>query len=230
MIDKQVLIERGATQLSLLPEEVLFQEGSQCRYYFQVISGQVRWVNINQAGNEYLQTLVEQGESVGELPLFDGKAYAATAIANKPTCLLRLPKEDFHQLLIDFPQIHFTFSSLLAQRLRFKFFMLKKMAQHDPEDIIETLLEYLSEQKSHICSTCNQVQLTRRQIAEMTGLRVETVIRVMKNLNTKGVLRIHRRKVYFGDPASCVHALCKKVNSKKDNQKKVKVVMGVNNY
>lgn len=230
MIDTQLLIERGATYLNLPPEEVLFQEGSQCRYYFQVVSGQVRWVNINQAGNEYLQTLVEQGESIGELPLFDGKLYAATAIANKPTCLLRLPKEDFHRLLIDFPQIHFSFSSLLAQRLRFKFFMLKKMAQHDPEDIIETLLEYLSEQKSHICATCNQVQLTRRQIAEMTGLRVETVIRVMKNLNSKGVLRIYRRKVYFGDPASCVHAQCKRVGLKRDNQKPGKFVIGMNHY
>lgn len=230
MINTKLLIERGAVYLNLLPEEVLFQEGSLCRYYFQVVSGQVRWVNINQAGNEYLQTLVEQGQSVGELPLFDEKAYAATAIANKPTCLLRLPKADFHQLLIDFPRIHFAFSCLLAQRLRFKFFMLKKMAQHDPEDIIETLLEYLSEQKSHICSTCNQVQLTRRQIAEMTGLRVETVIRVIKNLSTKGILHIHSRKVYFGNMISCAHSLCKRINLKTDNQKKEKVVMSLNNY
>ena len=32
--------------------------------------------------------------------------------------------------------------------------------------------------------------LTRKQIAEMTGLRVETVIRVMRNMNEKGIIQI----------------------------------------
>ncbi len=210
MIEINLLLERGATYINLVPQEILFREGSNCNYYYQVVSGQVRWINFNQAGDEYLQTLVEKDDSVGELPLFDGQTYAATAIANKPTCIVRLRKEDFHQLLVDYPQIHFEFSSLLAQRLRFKFFMLKKMAEHNPENIVETLLEYLSDQKSCICSICNQVQLTRKQIAQMTGLRVETVIRVIQNLNAKGILRIHKHKVYFGDPATCVHKQCNK--------------------
>lgn len=224
MIAIKLLLERGATYINLVPQEILFREGSHCRYYYQVVSGQVRWINFNQAGNEYLQTLVDKDESVGELPLFDGQTYAATAIANKPTRIIRLLKEDFHQLLVDHPEIHFAFSSLLAQRLRFKFFMLKKMAEHNPESIVENLLEYLSGQKSHICSICNQVQLTRKQIAQMTGLRVETVIRVIRNLNAKGVLRIHKHKVYFGDPATCVHKLCKKDDENRKNQKRKEVV------
>jgi len=224
MIDIKLLLERGATYVTLGPQEILFREGSHCKYYFQVVSGQVRWINFNEAGNEYLQTLVEKEESVGELPLFDGQTYAATAIANKSTCIVRLPKADFHQLLVDYPQIHFAFSSLLAQRLRFKFFMLKKIAEHNPENIVETLLVYLAGQKSHICSICNQVQLTRKQIAQMTGLRVETVIRVIRNLNSKGVLRIHKHKVYFGDPATCVHKLCRKNEENTSNQKTKEVV------
>lgn len=227
MIDSKLLLERGATYINLLPEEILFREGSHCKYYYQVVSGQVRWINFNEAGNEYLQTLVEKDESVGELPLFDGQTYAATAIANKPTRIVRLPKADFHQLLVDYPKIHFAFSSLLAQRLRFKFFMLKKMAEHNPQNIVETLLEYLAGQKSHICSICNQVQLTRKQIAQMTGLRVETVIRVIRNLNAKGVLRIHKHKVYFGDPASCVHKVCRKDEENRTNQKRKVVVTKV---
>lgn len=215
MIDITLLQDRGATLIQFDPEEVLFREGETCKYYFQVVSGQVRWVNFNEKGGEFLQTVVEKGESVGELPLFDGQEYAATAIANKPSTILRLPKDAFHQLLKDEPQIHFAFSSLLARRLRFKFFMLKKMARHNPEDIIKDLLEYLHKTTTLICTTCNQVQLTRKQIAEMTGLRVETVIRVIQQLKSKGVLRIVNRKVYFGDPALCKHKQCvKPINQK----------------
>lgn len=208
MIDIELLKARGGSVMQLMPEEVLFQEGAICQYYFQLVSGQVRWVNFNAEGGEYLQNLLEAGESVGELPLFDGQPYAATAIANKPTVVLRLPKANFQQLLRDEPQLHFAFSALLASRLRFKFFMLKEMARKDPEDIVKNLLEYLHRTTTLICTTCHRVHVTRRQIAEMTGLRVETVIRVVQSLRKKGVVGIVDHKVYFGDATACQHQQC----------------------
>lgn len=122
MIDLDILLAWGATYKMLAPEEVLFKEGTPCSFYYQVMSGQMRWVNINEDGKEYLQTLVEPGECIGELPLFDGSGFAATAIANKETSVLRLHESVFHQLLKTEPEVHFAFTRLLTQRLRFKFF------------------------------------------------------------------------------------------------------------
>ncbi|HNV28876.1 MAG TPA: Crp/Fnr family transcriptional regulator [Cyclobacteriaceae bacterium] len=203
MIDTSILLTRGATYKKLAPDEILFKEGARCDFYYQIVRGQIRWVNFNKEGDEYLQTLVEKGESIGELPLFDAGVYAATAIANKSSIILRLPKEAFHKLLVDEPRIHFSFSNLLTQRLRFKFFLLKEIANNNPEQIISSLLTYLHEKKDHVCAVCNQVRLTRKQIAEMAGLRVETVIRVMRILNEKGVIQIRNRKAYFGSSAGC---------------------------
>jgi CRP/FNR family transcriptional regulator, cyclic AMP receptor protein len=208
MIDTSLLLARGASYKKLAPEEVLFTEGDRCDFYYQVVRGQIRWVNFNKEGDEYLQTLVEKGECIGELPLFDDGVYAATAIANKAALVLRLPREAFHQLLVDEPQIHFSFSNLLTQRLRFKFFLLKEIANNNPEKIISSLLSYLHEKKDHVCSVCGQVQLTRKQIAEMAGLRVETVIRVMRTLNEKGLIQIRNRKAYFGNSLGCDTRRC----------------------
>ncbi len=208
MIDTKLLLARGATYKKLIPEEILFAEGDYCEYYYQIVRGQIRWVNFNKEGNEYLQTLVEKNESLGELPLFDGDVYAATAIATKSSQVLRLPKAAFHQLLKEQPEIHFHFSRLLTQRLRFKFFLLKEIANNNPEKIINSLLTYLHDKKDHVCSVCSQVMLNRRQIAEMTGLRVETVIRVMRNLNEKGIIQIHNRKAYYGNSQGCDNERC----------------------
>ena len=41
-----------------------------------------------------------------------------------------------------------------------------------------------------------KVDLTRQQIADLTGLRVETVIRAMKGLEKKGELLIKQRKAF----------------------------------
>jgi len=208
MIDVDLLLSKGASYKKLLPEEILFAEGESCEYYYQVVHGDLRWVNFNKEGDEYLQTIIEKGESIGELPLFDGGVYAATAIANKTAQVLRLPKAAFHQLLIDQPQIHFAFSKLLTERLRFKFFLMKELANNDSEKIITALLGYLHEKKDHICSICNQVRLNRRQLAQMTGLRVETVIRIMRHLNENGVIQIHNRKAYYGNSEGCDNKRC----------------------
>ncbi|HMU73775.1 MAG TPA: helix-turn-helix domain-containing protein, partial [Ferruginibacter sp.] len=92
--------------------------------------------------------------------------------------------------------IHFAFSKLLTERLRFKFLMLKELATHNPESSISTLLSYFKEHKKNICTKCNRLKLTRQQIADMTGLRVETVIRTMRNMHSMGLLRIDKGKVY----------------------------------
>jgi CRP-like cAMP-binding protein len=72
------------------------------------------------------------GESFGELHLFDDAGYAASAIANKETVILRLQKATFRQLLREDPELHFAFSKLMAQRMRFKFLLLKELACGNP--------------------------------------------------------------------------------------------------
>ncbi len=204
MIDTAILLAWGATYKQLATGEHLFKEGQVCNFYYQVEAGQLRWVNIDEDGKEYLQRLVEPGECIGEFPLFDGGRFAATAIANKESLVLRLHKPVFHQLLKAQPEIHFSFSKLLTERLRFKFFMLKEMANHDPEKMIIALLHYLKRTDDHVCATCNKIKLTRKQIAAMTTLRVETVIRVMRRLQDKKIVEIKKGKVYFGESKACI--------------------------
>ena len=73
---------------------------------------------------------------------------------------------------------------------------MKSFATHCPENRIATLLNYLKTEHKNFCGNCNQLDLTRQQIADMTGLRVETVIRTMRNMHDKGELVIAKGKVY----------------------------------
>ena len=196
MIDVDTLLAWGAAFKKLAVNEVIFHEGATAQFYYQLVSGSVRWVNINDEGKEFLQVMIEPGECFGELPLFDDEPFAATAIANEDSVMIRLHRSTFHQFVKENPEIHFAFTKLLSQRLRFKFFLLKEMANHNPEHSISTLLGYFKQTQKNICTGCNRIKLTRQQIADMTGLRVETVIRTIKNLQTKGQLTIEKGKVY----------------------------------
>ena len=196
MIDIDTLLAWGAAFKKVATNEIIFQEGRESQFYYQLVSGSVRWVNINDDGKEFLQIIIDPGESFGELPLFDDEPFAATAIANENSVIIRLHRSIFHELIKGSPEIHLAFSKQLTQRLRFKFFILKEMANHNPEHSISTLLSYFKQTQKNICPKCNRINLTRQQIADMTGLRVETVIRTIKSLQTKGRLVIDKGKVY----------------------------------
>jgi CRP-like cAMP-binding protein len=196
MVDVDLLLAWGATYKKLDQAEIIFKEGTNCQFYMQLISGSVKWFNIDEEGKEYIQTIIEPGECFGEIPLFDGGPYAATAIAEEPTMIIRLSKNSFMQLIRDNPDIHFSFTKLLAKRVRFKFLLLKSLALQAPEARISTLLNYLKKENKNFCPECNQLNLTRQQIADMTGLRVETVIRTIRSMHVKGILTIDKGKVY----------------------------------
>jgi CRP/FNR family transcriptional regulator, cyclic AMP receptor protein len=196
MIDLDLLLSWGATYKKLNTGEIIFQESSACQFYYQLVTGTVKWYNVDEEGKEFIQTIIETGECFGEIPLFDGGLYAATAIAEEPTMLIRLSKSSFLQLLKENPTIHFSFTKLLAKRVRFKFLLLKSLALQAPEARIATLLNYLKKENKNFCSECHQLNLTRQQIADMTGLRVETVIRTIRSMHEKGVLTIDKGKVY----------------------------------
>ena len=199
MIDDELLISLGATIKKYTSEEIIFKEGAFCNYYYQLKEGTVRWVSVNDEGKEFIQSIINPGECFGEMPLFDELPFAATAISITDSLVWRLHKSSFLKFIHENTEIHFKFSTLLSQRLRYKFLILKELVYNDPEHRISALLKHFKDTKCNICPDCSQLQLTRQQIADMTGLRVETVIRTMRNMHDKGEVQIKKGKVYCND-------------------------------
>jgi CRP/FNR family transcriptional regulator, cyclic AMP receptor protein len=196
MINVDLLLAYGATYKKVGRGELVFSEGAKALFYHQLTEGRIRWVNIDDEGKEFIQHIIEPGESFGELPLFDNEPYAATAIAEEDSVLLRLHHSTFQQVLKNHPEILAAFAKLFAQRLRFKFLIVKELSTYSPGHRILALINYMKQNKMNICPKCNKLLLTRQQLANMTGLRVETVIRAVKELEEKKFLIIQKGKMY----------------------------------
>ena len=196
IIDDDLLLTWGATYKKVSKDEIIFHEGSTGFYYHQLIKGKVKWYNIDEEGKEFLQCLIGEGESFGELPLLDDGPYVSSAAAVEDSILLRLRKEIFLQLLRENTSIHFQFTRLMTERLRSKFIFLKELTHTDPERKIITVLNHYKENIEIGCNGKIKIELTRQQIANMTGLRVETVIRTIRSLHENGRLVIEKGKVF----------------------------------
>jgi CRP-like cAMP-binding protein len=197
MIDENLLLQYGARKIFLKKGDYLFSEAGTAKYFFQMHSGEVKMHNFNDDGKEFIQSIFTTGDSFGEPPLLINKKYPANASAILDSEIYALHKEDFFKLLYSNPEVHLQITIRLAQRLYFKSVMAYEISSQEPEHRIIKLIDYFKETISKMPSKEKyQVDLTRQQIADLTGLRVETVIRAIKSLEKKKLITIFKRKVF----------------------------------
>lgn len=197
MITEEKLRQYGAERVSYPKGECIFREGEMARNYYQVISGEVKMNNINYDGKEFVQGIFYAGQSFGEPPLLIDVKYPANAEAITDSELYRLDKSKFLELLKSDPESHLEFTKILAGRLYYKAVMAPELSTREPEHRILRLIDYLKKHVHRLKEPFSfKVDLTRQQIADLTGLRVETVIRATKSLEKKKELKIKARKVY----------------------------------
>ena len=196
IIDIDLLLAWGATFHNLEKGHVLFCEDDPAHFYYQVVNGRIKMCNCNEEGKEFIQGFFGAGESFGEPPLFDAGSYPATAVVDEDCIIIRLRKDDFLKLLKDNFEVHYSFTQMLAKRLRFKSLISKEISSYGPFHRVNTLLKEYKKERGMINGELFKIDLTRQQIADMTGLRVETVIRSIRLMQEKGQLKIERGKVY----------------------------------
>lgn len=197
MITVELLEKYGVIKKSFTKNDLIFEEGNLPSNYYQIISGEVKMSNYNDDGREFIQGIFYNGQSFGEPPLFLDQKYPANAIAVENTDLFILPKENFMRLLEENPKVSIQIIENLAQRLYYKSVMAAEISTHEPEHRVLKLIDhgiaYFNFQKD---KNGYLINFTRQQIGDLTGLRVETVIRTIKLLEKKGELKIINRKVY----------------------------------
>lgn len=196
MIDENLLLNHGAKRVVFSKGDQLFREGESALNFFQVASGEVKMNNYNEDGKEFIQGIFSIGQSFGEPPLLANVKYPANAEALSDTEVFQLSKEQFLELLSSNPKVHLKITETLAKRLYYKAIMVSEISSQEPEHRILRIIDYLKHMDKVEGKFNYRLNLTRQQLADLTGLRVETVIRATKSLEKKGELQIKKRKVY----------------------------------
>jgi CRP/FNR family transcriptional regulator, cyclic AMP receptor protein len=199
VIDSNLLIVWGGVFKNYEKGDFIFHEGTHAHFYHQVIEGRVKMVSESETGKEFIQGFFSDGQSFGEPPIFEGCEYPASAIAQQPSVIIRLNVPSFIQLLKENFDVHWTITRLLAHRLFNKTLVLKEISCCGPEDRILSILKNYKKHKLNRETSIERIKIdyTRQQIADMSGLRVETVIRAMRHLNEKEILTIKGGKVFY---------------------------------
>jgi CRP-like cAMP-binding protein len=108
--DRRMLVEKFRAR-DVQKGEVLIREGERSDGLYIVLSGEVEV----KKGHQLLAHLKE-GEVFGEMSLLQKTPASATVQASKRTSLLRLPREQFDEIVLSHPQILMLVSELTDSR------------------------------------------------------------------------------------------------------------------
>tara|TARA_R110002073_G_scaffold139232_2_gene289252 strand:+ start:30079 stop:30666 length:588 start_codon:yes stop_codon:yes gene_type:complete len=175
-------------------DQLILKENTSAHFFYQIKKGRVKMFNLTEDGKEFVQGYFSENQSFGEPPLFGDFEYPANAIALSKSEIYVLPKTAIIQLLKENSDVHVALTTALCNRIRYKAIIAKEVSVYPPAHRILTLLNYLKEQST--LTNLYEVTLTRQQISELTGLRVETVIKTIKKLEKQQKLTLNNRKIY----------------------------------
>lgn len=188
MIPDEILKKYRASLTTFKKGDCIFHQGEAANRFHIVKNGKVKMANFSETGKEFVQGYFTSGQSFGEPPFFCRMPYPASAIATETSKIWSCAYDDFMNLLEKNFPIHLSVTQTLCGRLVYKSMMLSEIANEEAEHRIMTLIRYLAKETTKTGPFI--LPFTRQQIADMTGLRVETVIRSIKSLEQKRLLAI----------------------------------------
>jgi CRP-like cAMP-binding protein len=195
MIPEELLNKFGGIRYNVPKGQYVYHEGDEAYHYFQILSGAVKVVNYNEEGREFIQGMFSENQPVAEATIFGDYNFPSSGITTEDSRICKLPKDRFFDLLADNPDIHLKFSASISRKLHFKTIVGKEMAFNSPEKQILAIIEYYKMYTVPTEKESVMIPYTRQQIAGMTGLRVETVIRTVKKMEKKGVISLKKHKL-----------------------------------
>lgn len=170
---------------------IIYEPGQKPRYVYFIKSGEIRMVTVNDDGKEFIQGVFKAKQYFGEPALLLERPYLAYTIASRDTELILVDHQGFLTFLEEDRGFSMELIKTLSNRLFYKSMMLEELANEQAEHRLSTLIGYLFRdlQKGE------SLDVTRQALADMSGLRVETVIRTIKKMEDAGELTLFRGKV-----------------------------------
>lgn len=187
----------------VLKDEMLVGEGDLCEGLFVVQSGAIKLFKMAENGREQILVIERAGSTVGELPIFDGGNFPASAVALEDSALLFLPKREFLELCRRNSEVAFAVIRSLAWRFRYLTSLVEELSL---KEVSHRLARFLRDRalKSGVRTRRGiefPLEETNQEIGAEIGTVRDLVSRNLRRFVDRGILRLERRKVIVLDMA-----------------------------
>ena len=174
--------------------ETIIWEGDPPDWVYIVWKGKIKVAKYASSGKELIIAIFPPGYTFGEVAVFDGIPYPASALALEDSTVLGIRRNDLLDFLSKNPSIALKMINLLGARLRDAHDRLRDMAGERVDQRIANILLMLS------AKIGPSIPFTRQELADMSGTTTETAIRVTSRLKDQGIISTNRGKINILNP------------------------------
>jgi CRP-like cAMP-binding protein len=174
-------------------DEAIFWEGDESDLFYFVAEGRVKVSKLTSNGKEIILAFFGPGEMLGEVAVFENKAYPASALSLTSTRLFGIKKADFMGFLLHHPETALRIIAILSGRLRDSQSRLRDLAGERVEQRLARMLIMLSTKMGLV------IPFTRQELSDMVGTTTETTIRILSQWKERGIVSSVRGIITIAD-------------------------------
>lgn len=172
------------------PHEVLFREGDSSTHLFVLRQGLLKLTSMDMNGREQIIGLATPGRLLGFETVHDN-TYCFTAETLSPATVCKLRHKDMLEVLTQNPAVSLQVIDVLNRELAEAQALIRVLGQKNAEERVAWFLLSLAAAVDDP-SELSPLRLTRREIAELLGLTIETVSRLMSEFRRAGLIETPR--------------------------------------
>ena len=177
--------------------ETIFFEGDNGTGFYMVENGKVKIYKMSLSGKEQILHIFGPGEPFGEVPVFHGQPFPATAEALMKTTLLFFPRDKFVQLVHEMPSIALNMLAVLSMRLRRFASQIENLSLKEVPARLADYLLYLSEEQGN--TEAVELEISKGQLASLLGTIPETLSRIFAKMSEEGLIAVEGRTIRILD-------------------------------
>lgn len=180
--------------------ETIFNEGDPCQGFYVVESGEVKIFKTAASGREQVLTLDRAGNSVAEIPVFDGGPYPASGVATMETTLLFVSKRDFRTLVLEHPEVGLKVLKNVGGRLRRLVALIEELSFTTVRGRLVMLLVRFVKTAGEATERGHEATLPPNQeLAAQVGTVRELISRNLGRLQAEGLIRLDGKRLIVPD-------------------------------
>ncbi len=183
--------------------QTLFEEGAPADGLWLVVSGRVNLVKVSPRGREQVLHSEGPGATLGEVPVFDGGGYVASAIAADSSRVLFVPRPALLELCRRRPEVSIGVIAVLARRVRGFAALIEDLALRD---VTARLARWLRDEARRAGDVEIVLAATREEIAARLGTVRELVSRSLSVLRARRLIEVRGSRVRIVDAAGLAAA------------------------
>ena len=181
--------------------ELLFSEGEPCSGLHIIVRGRVRIFKTSASGREQVLAVNVPGESIAEIPIFDGGPYPASAVSVEDTDLAFISRRDFNAYCLEHPEVALKVLSVVGARLRRLVGIIEELSFTTIRQRLISALIKLAQNEGKTTARGIEFQLpsTHQELAHQLGTVRELISRNLMRLQAEGLLDVDARQIVVKD-------------------------------